>query len=81
MPETAPRTAAEAVHDSLNCVAEQLDRIAGDLPVEVVQARMAVAQVMASCALVHAVRELTDEVRKIATPAVGTPDQPNGEQR
>lgn len=43
---------------------DQLNRIVGDYPAEAVQAHMSVATVYMLGALVNAVQDLTDELRK-----------------
>lgn len=61
-------TPAEGMEAQLGNVDQRINDLQGNQPTAVVQAAMAVAQVNATCALVHAVRELTDEVRKLAGP-------------
>ncbi|WUI02086.1 hypothetical protein OHR68_09850 [Spirillospora sp. NBC_00431] len=55
---------AEAMSGQLADVDANMRNVIGEHPAAFVQANMAAAQVQATCALVHAVRELTDEVRK-----------------
>lgn len=67
-------TPADAVEGMLAKVDGYLESIGGDHPIPFVQARMAVAQVQATCALVHAVRDLTDAVRASAPPCPDVDD-------
>lgn len=56
---------ADGMEAQLVSVDKRMNAVTGDHPAAYVQAEMAAAQVNAICALVHAVRELTDEVRKL----------------
>jgi hypothetical protein len=54
----------EGIERFLAMVDKRMAAIEGTLPAPVVEGHMAVAQVHATCALVHAVRELAAEIRK-----------------
>lgn len=56
---------AEAMEGMLRGVDTHVNAVNGDHPAEFIKLHMAAAQVQATCALVHAVRELTGEVRKL----------------
>lgn len=56
---------ADGIEDNLVDVDARMKAVTGTNPAAYVQAEMAAAQVQATCALVHAVRELTAEVRKL----------------
>lgn len=56
----APR---EGLGRCLESVDREMAATVGDHPAAFVQARAARAQVYATCALVHAVRDLTDTIR------------------
>lgn len=58
---------SEGITNNFGIVDEQIKLIQGDHPIEVIEVHMRVALVSATCALVHAVRELTAEVRKSNT--------------
>jgi hypothetical protein len=53
-----------AILSNLNNVDDTMPKIRGAQPTDVTMAHMAVAQVYATSALVHAVRELTQAVRE-----------------
>jgi hypothetical protein len=61
----------EGIERFLVKVDARMREINGTHLTETVQAEMAVAQVAATCALVHAVRELTAEVRELTGGADG----------
>jgi hypothetical protein len=54
---------ATAIESMLTGVDDSIAEIVGDTPADVVTAWMGIAQVKATCALVHAVRELTETIR------------------
>jgi hypothetical protein len=59
------KTPAEGMEGQLTGVDARMEAVNGTHPAAYIQAEMAAAQVQATCALVHAVRELTGEVRKL----------------
>ncbi|HEY9414742.1 MAG TPA: hypothetical protein VIQ30_08300 [Pseudonocardia sp.] len=56
---------AVGVERQLTNVDTHMDEVQGDHPAPFIQVHMAAAQVSATCALVHAVREMTSEIRKL----------------
>lgn len=60
------KPAGQAMREQLADVDDNLNRVIGrTVPVEEARAHLALAQVKATCALVHAVRELTEAVRDL----------------
>lgn len=57
-----------AILSNLTIVDDVISTIKGEHPTDVTMAAMAIAQVHATCALVHAVRDLTQAVRETAGP-------------
>ncbi|MCW2915522.1 MAG: hypothetical protein JWN52_3590 [Actinomycetia bacterium] len=57
-----------AILSNLNNVDDLIVKIRGPQPTDVTMAHMAIAQVYATSALVHAVRDLTQAVRETAGP-------------
>lgn len=60
-----PVMPAEGVARMLTVVDEQMAQVQGESTIERTMAASAFAQVYATCALVHAVRELTQAVRDL----------------
>jgi hypothetical protein len=56
---------AEGLERQLTNVDTHVNEVQGDHPAAFIQVHMAAAQVNATCALVHAVREMTSEIRKL----------------
>lgn len=54
-----------AVDQHLRAITHGQPTPRGDIPTEAIAAGAALAQVAATCALVHAVRDLTDQVRAL----------------